>query len=303
MTDHQLIGFLTIVEKRSFTAAAEALFISQSALSQQIRSLERHLGFDLFDRRTRQPTLTEAGRSFYERAREIQHLYTRAVAEGKQIQHLSQQHIKRLVVGCLGDQFIQIWQDLLLTALPLAQRYAPCPVRYSSKESLYTALLQGKVHISAMLENEDIRRFGLQFSPFARVTELCMPTGLPLDPELLEDWTGARLALEDLRSFQLAFHNPTGYTLYEDLLRAQLRQERIKFVDPQDFHTAGFRETILLVPAVQYSGHGPVFPLDWHEGPAMGFITAPGGDPRVPGYAEYIRTHLQPRENFWTPLG
>lgn len=139
MTDRQLMGFLTIVEKKSFTAAAEAMYISQSALSQQIRHLERQLGFALFDRSTRQPTLTEAGRSFYERAREIQHLYDRAVAEGKQIQHLSQQHIKRLVIGCLDEQFILIWQDLLTTALPLAQSYAPCPVRYYSKESLYAA--------------------------------------------------------------------------------------------------------------------------------------------------------------------
>lgn len=303
MTDHQLRGFMTVVEKKSFTAAAEALFISQSALSQQIRSLERHLGFDLFDRRTRQPTLTEAGRSFYDHAQKIQKLYDYAISEGKQLHRMGERNIKRFVIGYVGDQFMQIWQDLLLLALPLTQRYAYCLVRYSTREALYTAILREEVQMAALLENEDIRRFRLQFFPFARVTELCMPAGPPLDPELLEDWTGARLALEDLRSFQLAFHNPTGYTLYEDLLRAQLWQERIKFVDPQDFHTAGFRETILLVPAVQYSGHGPVFPLDWHEGPTMGFVTAPGGDPRVPGYAEYIRTHLQPRENFWTPLG
>ena len=40
MTDRQLMGFLTIVEKKSFTAAAEAMYISQSALSQQIRHLD-----------------------------------------------------------------------------------------------------------------------------------------------------------------------------------------------------------------------------------------------------------------------
>lgn len=127
MTDRQLMGFLTIVEKKSFTAAAEAMYISQSALSQQIRHLERQLGFALFDRSTRQPTLTEAGRSFYERAREIQHLYDRAVAEGKQIQHLSQQHIKRLVIGCLDEQFILIWQDLLTTRPAAGTELRPLP--------------------------------------------------------------------------------------------------------------------------------------------------------------------------------
>lgn len=302
MTDRQLMGFLTIVEKKSFTAAAEAMYISQSALSQQIRHLERQLGFALFDRSTRQPTLTEAGRSFYERAREIQHLYDRAVAEGKQIQHLSQQHIKRLVIGCLDEQFILIWQDLLTTALPLAQSYAPCPVRYYSKESLYAALLRGEVQIAALLENEDIRRFGLDFLPFAQVTELCMPAGLPLAPELLAHWAKHKVHAEDLLGMQVAFHNLPGNSVYEDALRAHLQKSQLDFVDPHGFRTAGFRETVLLLPAVQYGGHAPVFPLDWQQGPLLGFVTVQGADPKVLAYAEYIRMHLMPRENFWTPV-
>lgn len=62
------------------------------------------------------------------------------------------------------------------------------------------------------------------------------------------------------------------------------------------------RETVLLLPAVQYGGHAPVFPLDWQQGPLLGFVTVQGADPKVLAYAEYIRMHLMPRENFWTPL-
>ena len=278
MTDRQLMGFLTIVEKKSFTAAAEAMYISQSALSQQIRHLERQLGFALFDRSTRQPTLTEAGRSFYERAREIQHLYDRAVAEGKQIQHLSQQHIKRLVIGCLDEQFILIWQDLLTTALPLAQSYAPCPVRYYSKESLYAALLRGEVQIAALLENEDIRRFGLDFLPFAQVTELCMPAGLPLAPELLAHWAKHKVHAEDLLGMQVAFHNLPGSSVYEDALRAHLQKSQLDFVDPHGFRTAGFRETVLLLPAVRRPRPGISAGLA--AGAAAGFCDRARGGPQ-----------------------
>lgn len=59
---------------------------------------------------------------------------------------------------------------------------------------------------------------------------------------------------------------------------------------------------VLLLPAVQYGGHAPVFPLDWQQGPLLGFVTVQGADPKVLAYAEYIRMHLMPRENFWTPL-
>ena len=45
MTIHQLQSFLAVAEKQSFTAAADTLYISQSALSQQIRQLEHQLGF------------------------------------------------------------------------------------------------------------------------------------------------------------------------------------------------------------------------------------------------------------------
>lgn len=302
MTDRQLMGFLSIVEKKSFTAAAEAMYISQSALSQQIHSMERQLGFVLFDRSKRQPALTEAGRSFYQHAEKIRQLYDHAMAEGRQIQRLSEQHIQRLVIGCLDEQFILIWQDLLTTALPLAPRYAPCPVRYYSKEALYAALLQGEVHLAAMLEKEEIRRFGLEFLPFARVTELCMPAGLPLDCALLERWASQRVRTEDLLGMQVAFHNLPGTSAYEDALREHLRTNRQEFVDPQGFRTAGFRETVLLLPAVQYGGHAPAYPLDWGQGPVLGFVTAPAADPKVLAYAEYIRTHLAPRENFWTPI-
>lgn len=302
MTYRQLIGFMTIVEKKSFTSAAEALYISQSALSQQIHSMERQLGFLLFDRSTRQPTLTEAGCSFYEHAQKIRQLYDHAVAEGKQLHHMSQQHIKRFVIGYIGDQFMQIWQELLHLALPLTQHYAHCLIRYNTREALYAAILREEVQVAALLENEDIRRFGLAFFPFARVTELCMPAGLPFAPELLENWRGRSLTLEDLQGFQIAFHNPPGYTLYEDQLRAQLQHHQIEFVDPQGFRTAGYRETILLVPATQYAGHSPVFPLNWDGGATMGLATVQGGDPKVLAYAEYIRTLLAPRENFWTPI-
>ena len=44
MTERSLQGFVKVVELGSFTAAADALFISQSALSQQIRTLESLLG-------------------------------------------------------------------------------------------------------------------------------------------------------------------------------------------------------------------------------------------------------------------
>ena len=48
MNQSALEGFVKIVELNSYSAAAEALYLSQSALSQQIRTLEGQLGVELF---------------------------------------------------------------------------------------------------------------------------------------------------------------------------------------------------------------------------------------------------------------
>jgi DNA-binding transcriptional LysR family regulator len=55
-------GFEAAARTLSFTRAAEELFITQSAVSRQIRALEDHLGAALFERRPRSLALTEKGR-------------------------------------------------------------------------------------------------------------------------------------------------------------------------------------------------------------------------------------------------
>lgn len=67
----QMKYFVTIVEKVSFTKAAEDMFISQSAISQQMQILEKKLDTQLFIRKKRSFILTPAGEYFYTQAKII----------------------------------------------------------------------------------------------------------------------------------------------------------------------------------------------------------------------------------------
>ena len=66
-----LVGFESAARHLSFTKAGEELFLTQSAVSRQIKDLEDELGVALFQRRHRSLALTEAGQQFYAAAAQV----------------------------------------------------------------------------------------------------------------------------------------------------------------------------------------------------------------------------------------
>jgi DNA-binding transcriptional LysR family regulator len=71
MDTRQLAAFCVVVERRSFSQAAEQLGVTQPAVSLQIRSLEKRLGVQLLDRSGRRVEPTEAGRRLYRGAQRL----------------------------------------------------------------------------------------------------------------------------------------------------------------------------------------------------------------------------------------
>lgn len=63
--------FVTVAEELHFTRAAEQLYVSQPALSKQVRALERQLSVELFRREPQGVTLTEAGTALLLHARRV----------------------------------------------------------------------------------------------------------------------------------------------------------------------------------------------------------------------------------------
>ena len=66
----QLAYFVAVAKAKSFTRAAERLYVAQPAVSQQIRRLEAELGAQLFDRSNRRPQLTAAGETLLAHAQQ-----------------------------------------------------------------------------------------------------------------------------------------------------------------------------------------------------------------------------------------
>src|SRR5919201_1988083 len=71
MDTRQLAAFCTVVERKSFSQAAERLGVTQPAVSQQVRALEERLGRKLLDRSGRRVEPTEAGLRLYRGAQRL----------------------------------------------------------------------------------------------------------------------------------------------------------------------------------------------------------------------------------------
>lgn len=71
MDTRQLAAFCAVVDRRSFSQAAEALGVTQPAVSLQVRSLEKRLGVQLLDRSGRRVEPTEAGERLYRGAQRL----------------------------------------------------------------------------------------------------------------------------------------------------------------------------------------------------------------------------------------
>lgn len=84
MTTEQLKYFLVVEKHMSFTSAAEELSISQPSLSKHIQALEYEMGALLFNRNTRNVTLTAAGKDFLTHARFLNNYYNKMLQSMKQ---------------------------------------------------------------------------------------------------------------------------------------------------------------------------------------------------------------------------
>src|ERR1700704_1917611 len=71
MDTRQLVAFCEVVERRSFSQAAERLGVTQPAVSLQIRALEKRLGTQLLDRSGRRVEPTESGLRLYRNAQRM----------------------------------------------------------------------------------------------------------------------------------------------------------------------------------------------------------------------------------------
>lgn len=136
MLDQKLQTFLTVVELRSYTLAAQALHITQPAVSQHIRKLEEHYGTQFIDFTGHQLSLTQAGELLYRYAA------FQAANENRLLEQLSQS-TQTLRVGAtlsIADYYLPP-----LLAPFLAQTFRPLILHVGNTEEMLSACVRGEL--------------------------------------------------------------------------------------------------------------------------------------------------------------
>ena len=87
MTHEQLKAFIAVVDHGSFRAAASAIYKTQPSISAAVRNLEAQFELQLLNRESYRPSLTEAGRAFYQQAKQLLNQTEELEQLGHQLAH------------------------------------------------------------------------------------------------------------------------------------------------------------------------------------------------------------------------
>ena len=139
----QLEYFVAVTDQMSFTAAARRMHISQSAISQQIKALERELGHELIARRGRHLEITPAGETVLRAARDVLDRTERMRAE---LDRASGPGLHELRVGYLNRY--EGWEiPSAIAAFTLRHPDVQVSAAGGSHDDLYRMALEGRADI------------------------------------------------------------------------------------------------------------------------------------------------------------
>lgn len=144
MEIYQLKVFLEVARHLSFTEAADSLNLTQPAVSAKIKSLESHLGTDLFDRLGRKIQLTPVGRYLLEAGPSLLDVESRLINE---INEIKQGKYSRLKIGCTAN-IASGWLPKIL--FKYRQKYPNIELEcltFETVQKLHQAMTVGEIEV------------------------------------------------------------------------------------------------------------------------------------------------------------
>jgi len=163
--------FCDVVETRSFSVAASQNYVTQSAVSQQIRMLEHKYGKQLLERTRGNVQLTPAGEILYQVSKEIVARYQELEARLQAVAKVVAGAVRVATVHTIGLYELSAQLKRFLKAYPQVQ----LQLEYSRSNKIYEDALKGNIDLGIVAY--PTRRPGMTVVPFRedRLVLVCSP--------------------------------------------------------------------------------------------------------------------------------
>jgi DNA-binding transcriptional LysR family regulator len=242
MDTRQLAAFCAVVERKSFSEAAERLGVTQPAVSQQIRSLEERVGQQLVDRSGRRVEPTEAGNRLYRSAQRLLALERQLFEE---IAGDAEGPLRgQLAIGAStgpGGTVVPV----LLCEFAEANPEVTVDLTISDTQSIVDRVARRELELGIV--GATPRNRSVAYEPFFRdeVVLVCPPD---------HDFAGKTVSLDDLRGQRLiAMQEGAGV---RQVIDDELREKGVRLRDLDVRLELGLQES---VKSAVEAGHGITF--------------------------------------------
>ncbi len=242
MDTRQLAAFCAVVERKSFSEAAERLGVTQPAVSQQIRSLEDRVGQQLLDRSGRRVEPTEAGNRLYRSAQRLLALERQLLEEvaGEAEGPLRGQLAMGASTGPGGTVV-----PVLLCEFAEANPEVKIDLAISDTQTIVERVARRELELGVV--GATPRNRSVDYEPFFRdeVVLVCPPA---------HPFAGKTVSLEDLRGERLiAMQEGAGV---RQVIDDELREKGMRLRDLDVRLELGLQES---VKSAVEAGHGVTF--------------------------------------------
>jgi DNA-binding transcriptional LysR family regulator len=238
MDTRQLAAFCTVVERRSFSQAAERLGVTQPAVSLQVRSLEKRLCTQLLDRSGRRVEPTEAGWTLYRGAQRLLALEEQLLDEvtGDAAGELSGE----LSIGAsTGPAAIAV--PLLLCEFQRSFREVRVALEVHDTQTVVDRVAERELELGIV--GAARRHRGVRFEPFLRdEVILACPPG--------HSFAGRTVTLDELRGQELVVMQEGAGV--RQVIEDELRKQGIRLRDLDVRLELGLQESVRSAVAAGY---------------------------------------------------
>lgn len=222
MSLRALRTLIAIAQHGSFARAAEAVHLTQSAVSLHVRSLEEEFNALLFDRSRRLPVLTEAGHLAVERARELLAIYDSIatdLGDGSELRG-------RLKLGAIQTALAGVLPAALAA---LSREHPNLRVNVSSGMSAELATRIESGELDAAVTTEPVKPY-----PHGLVSTLLYEEGFWIIAPVSVDSSDSRRLLQENPFIRFDRRAWAGRTIEQELRRMRLRVQASMELDSQD---------------------------------------------------------------------